>query len=65
MKISFGVTSRLTNFMALVITQGCINCDACVKECPNEAISKGSAKLALLQGCFTREAKQVLHSSFI
>ena len=28
--------------MALIITQGCINCDACVKECPNEAISKGT-----------------------
>lgn len=27
--------------MALMITDECINCDACVPECPNEAISQG------------------------
>lgn len=27
--------------MALVITEECINCDVCVPECPNEAISQG------------------------
>jgi ferredoxin len=27
--------------MALMITSDCINCDVCVPECPNEAISKG------------------------
>jgi len=27
--------------MALMITEECINCDACVSECPNEAISEG------------------------
>ncbi len=27
--------------MALMITADCINCDACVAECPNEAISQG------------------------
>jgi ferredoxin len=27
--------------MALMITSDCINCDACVAECPNEAISQG------------------------
>ncbi|MFV2479049.1 4Fe-4S binding protein, partial [Escherichia coli] len=25
--------------MALLITKKCINCDMCVPECPNEAIS--------------------------
>lgn len=27
--------------MALLINSDCINCDACVEECPNEAISPG------------------------
>ncbi|OFV82764.1 MAG: ferredoxin [Acidobacteria bacterium RBG_13_68_16] len=27
--------------MALMITAECINCDACVSECPNKAISQG------------------------
>lgn len=27
--------------MALLITDECINCDMCVAECPNEAISLG------------------------
>ena len=27
--------------MALIITEECINCGACVPECPNEAISEG------------------------
>lgn len=27
--------------MATYITDACINCDACVAECPNEAISPG------------------------
>ena len=28
--------------MALMITDRCINCDACEPECPNEAISLGA-----------------------
>ena len=27
--------------MALMITDECINCDVCLPECPNEAISQG------------------------
>jgi len=27
--------------MALMINSECINCDVCVPECPNEAITKG------------------------
>lgn len=27
--------------MALTITEDCINCNACLPECPNEAISEG------------------------
>lgn len=27
--------------MALIITDECIACDACVADCPNEAISEG------------------------
>jgi len=27
--------------MALMITDECINCDVCVAECPNDAISEG------------------------
>lgn len=27
--------------MALIITEECIACDACVDECPNEAIGEG------------------------
>ena len=27
--------------MALIITNECINCDVCLPECPNEAISEG------------------------
>ena len=29
--------------MATYITQDCINCGACVPECPNEAISEGDS----------------------
>ena len=29
--------------MAFMITEDCINCDACVPECPNEAISQGDS----------------------
>ena len=29
--------------MSLMITEECINCDACVPECPNEAIAQGEA----------------------
>jgi len=28
--------------MALKITDTCINCDACIAECPNDAIAEGS-----------------------
>lgn len=28
--------------MALIISEDCTNCDACVPVCPNEAISEGS-----------------------
>lgn len=27
--------------MALMINEDCINCDVCVPECPNDAISEG------------------------
>jgi len=29
------------NYMALKITDECINCDVCEPECPNDAISQG------------------------
>ncbi len=29
--------------MALMITDECISCDVCAPECPNDAISQGSA----------------------
>ena len=29
--------------MALMITEECVNCDACVPECPNEAITQGES----------------------
>jgi ferredoxin len=29
--------------MALMITEDCINCNACVDECPNDAISEGES----------------------
>ena len=29
--------------MALIITEECIMCDACVAECPNDAISEGDS----------------------
>lgn len=29
--------------MALMITEDCINCNACVDECPNDAISEGDS----------------------
>jgi len=29
--------------MALMITEDCINCNACVDECPNDAISDGDS----------------------
>ena len=33
--------------MALLITNACINCDMCLPECPNQAISEG-AKIYLI-----------------
>ncbi|MBW7859974.1 MAG: YfhL family 4Fe-4S dicluster ferredoxin [Rhodocyclaceae bacterium] len=27
--------------MALIINEDCINCDVCIPECPNDAISEG------------------------
>lgn len=33
--------------MALLITDECINCDVCVPECPNEAISEGETILVI------------------
>ncbi|RMN91540.1 Ferredoxin, 4Fe-4S [Pseudomonas coronafaciens pv. coronafaciens] len=32
---------RQEQFMSLIITDDCINCDVCEPECPNEAISQG------------------------
>jgi ferredoxin len=29
--------------MAFMITEECVNCDACVPECPNEAITQGDS----------------------
>ncbi|MDO8548848.1 MAG: YfhL family 4Fe-4S dicluster ferredoxin [Ignavibacteria bacterium] len=29
--------------MSLMITEDCINCNACVYECPNDAISEGES----------------------
>ncbi len=29
--------------MSLMITEDCINCNACVDECPNDAISEGES----------------------
>jgi ferredoxin len=28
--------------MAIMINEDCINCDVCVPECPNDAISEGA-----------------------
>lgn len=33
--------------MALLINADCINCDACITECPNEAISPGEDILVI------------------
>lgn len=33
--------------MATKITDECISCDACVPECPNEAISEGDGKYVI------------------
>ena len=33
--------------MALTIIDDCINCDVCVPECPNEAISAGEEFFAI------------------
>jgi len=30
--------------MAIIITDGCINCDACISECPNNAIYEPDQK---------------------
>jgi ferredoxin len=45
------VTARISQFifclaekvaMALMIDEDCINCDVCIPECPNDAISAGA-----------------------
>lgn len=35
------VMAKKGGCMALMITDECINCDVCLPECPNEAISEG------------------------
>jgi ferredoxin len=36
--------------MALIITKECINCDACIRECPNNAIYEPDFKWAFSDG---------------
>ena len=36
--------------MAITITDECINCDACVSECPNNAIYEGGAEWRFSDG---------------
>ena len=42
--------------MALMITEECISCDACVPECPNEAISEGS-NIYVIDPAFCQECE--------
>ncbi len=37
--------------MALMINDECIACDACVPECPNDAISEGDPFISLIPTC--------------
>ena len=36
--------------MAIIITDECINCDACISECPNNAIYEPDAKWSYADG---------------
>ena len=36
--------------MAIIITEECINCDACLTECPNKAIYEGGEMWSMAEG---------------
>ncbi|WP_076606408.1 4Fe-4S dicluster domain-containing protein [Rufibacter radiotolerans] len=40
--------------MALIITDECINCDACISKCPNNAISEPDAEWSFADGTTLR-----------
>lgn len=50
------LTLRLLNrvFMAIMITEECINCGACEPECPNNAIYEGGVEWAIMDGTSLR-----------
>jgi len=55
-------------FMAIMITDECINCGACEPECPNNAIYEGGMEWAIsdgttLSGQFTLENGEVVSAS--
>ncbi len=44
------VPSKHYRFMAIIITDECINCGACEPECPNNAIYEGGVEWAIQDG---------------
>lgn len=42
--------TKVTNSMAIIITDECINCGACEPECPNNAIYEGGVEWAMSDG---------------
>lgn len=44
------VPSKHYRFMAIIITDECINCGACEPECPNNAIYEGGVEWAIEEG---------------
>ena len=42
--------TKVTNSMAITITDECINCGACEPECPNNAIYEGGVEWAMSDG---------------
>ncbi len=41
---------EIESFMAIIITDECINCGACEPECPNNAIYEGGVEWAMVDG---------------
>lgn len=46
-------------FMAIMITEECINCGACEPECPNNAIYEGGVEWAIMDGTGVADSYQL------
>ena len=51
--------------MAIIITDECINCDACISECPNNAIYEPDTKWSYSDGSALKGMVKTPSGSFL